>query len=634
MSHTVSEATHAPSEDARGTRTGGCACRRPDRSDLQLLTRARTSFLLDEQIDNGVVRAPILASWKRAKQSALPANRIDLPLNADPSEDSPLLRAARPVVDEVADQFASEPISIILTDSDGVVLDRRTGDSSLHRHLDKVWLAPGFCYAESVIGTNGIGTALQQGGPARVFGHEHYVEDLASLACVGFPIHHPTTRKAVGVIDLTCWRKDANSVLTTAVHAMARRIEQALLEQVGRREVALMEEYLRACQQNRSAVLALGDDVVMINNQARELLDATDQAAVLTEAAEVLNAGRRRPVLLDLPSGATARLQCVSSSPDLGSRAGVLKLNLVATGIGPATPKNNAALLATSGSVGSGPLWIKSWMAVERHLRAGEWLILTGESGTGKATLAVAAHRRLTPTARLRVVDVAPSRSDWISEVADELAGGCGTLVLRHLDQLDDSGVQLLADALEPHRESTEAERVRVIATVRSGDTRTPARLGPLLAVFPHTVEVPPLRHHIEDVAELVPHLVQRLAHSAHLTFSADSMRLLMRNRWPGNVEQLKQVLSKIVAKRRTGVVRLADLPSECWSSTRRTLSPVEAIECDAIIDALFDKAGNKAEAAHYLGISRATIYRKIRDYGITCSRIVENSSTAWASNL
>ena len=97
---------------------------------------------------------------------------------------------------DVADQFAGEPVSVILTDSDGVVLERRTGDSALHQHLDKVWLAPGFSYAEQFVGTNGIGTALEGRGPAQVFGHEHYVELLADLACAGRPDLAPGDRQA------------------------------------------------------------------------------------------------------------------------------------------------------------------------------------------------------------------------------------------------------------------------------------------------------------------------------------------------------------------------------------------------------------------------------------------------------
>jgi transcriptional regulator of acetoin/glycerol metabolism len=156
-----------------------------------------------------------------------------------------------------------------------------------------------------------------------------------------------------------------------------------------------------------------------------------------------------------------------------------------------------------------------------------------------------------------------------------------------------------------------------VVATVTRDPRRRSPDLAALLSCFPRTVEVPPLRHHIEDVAELVPHLLTRLARGS-LTCSPEAMHVLMRSRWPGNVEQLHQVLRKVVTKRRAGVVEARDLPPECRITTRRVLTPLEAIECDAIIEALLDTGGNKVEAARLLGSSRATIYRKIREYGIS----------------
>ena len=144
------------------------------------------------------------------------------------------------------------------------------------------------------------------------------------------------------------------------------------------------------------------------------------------------------------------------------------------------------------------------------------------------------------------------------------------------------------------------------------------ADLVALLALFPRTIEVPPLRHHVEDVAELVPHLLARLTRGGSLGCSPAVLRVLMRNLWTGNVWQLYQVLRSTVARRRSGVTELGDLPPECRVTTRRVLTPLEATECDAIVDALLDTDGNKAEAARQLGMSRATIYRKIRGYGLS----------------
>ncbi len=578
------------------------------------LARARTSFLVDEPMEPGVVREPILASWTRSRHFDVDAERLELPYESDFPMDTLLARAAAPVIREVADQLTSEPVSLILCDSDGVVLDRRSGDGGLTAHLDDIWLAPGFSYAERYVGTNGIGTALEGRGPAQVFGHEHFAEHLEDLACAGAPIRHPVSGKVLGVIDLTCWRPDANMMMVTIASTVAKRIEELLLEQSGRRELTLLHDYLTACRRGRGAGFALSDDLLMLNDRARELFDPTDQGPLLAEAGEALAAGHRHQLLVDLPSGATARVQCRPSWADGGRSGGIVQVQLIAATAAP-TPRVTAAP-ALPAAVGSGALWAKCCQAVDRHFRAREWLVLEGEPGTGKTTIARATHQGRTPAAHLRVLDAEQYGPRWIAEVAEELVTGGGTLILTHVDRLDARAVQALCDTLDPYRESPEMERPWVVATMSPG--ASPTDLRELLGYFPSTVEVPPLRHHVEDVAELVPYLIARLTRGAELACSPEAMRVLMRNRWPGNVEQLYQVLRKIVTRRRTGIVAPADLPAECRAITRRVLTPLEAIECDAIVDALLDTDGNKAEAARHLGMSRATIYRKIRGYGIS----------------
>ncbi len=587
--------------------------RRPDRTADELV-RARTSFLVDHTVEAGAVRDTILASWTRSREWEISTGDVELSCEFDPDKDSPLTRAARPVIGDVADSLADEPVSVILTDADGVVLERRTGDSALHQHLDKVWLAPGFSYAEKFIGTNGIGTALEGRGPVQVYGHEHYVENLADLACAGAPIWHPVTGKLMGVIDLTCWRPDAGRFMAMAVNRIARQIEGSLLDQSGPLELALLHDYLTACRRGRGAVLGVSPDLVMMNDQARELIDPADQVALISGAVEALNSEGRLK-MVDLPSGAVARVQGRASWVDRGSAGGVLHVQLASPDVAASThpahqlPPQHPLPAA----VGNGLRWTKCCQAVDRHFQNREWVVLEGEPGTGRTTVARATHQLRTPAAHLRVLDADDYGARWIAEIIEELETAGGTLVLTHVDRLPPEGRQALVDVLEPHRESTDPERRWVVATVDSG-----AGAGELLELFPRTVTVPPLRHHIEDVAELVPHLIARLTRGGDLTCSGDAMRILMRNRWPGNVEQLYQVLRKTVARRRAGELVPADLPAEARAVTRRVLTPLEAIECDAIVDALLDNAGNKAEAARQLGMSRATIYRKIRGYGIT----------------
>ena len=587
--------------------------RRTDRA-ADVLVRARTSFLVDDKVEDGAVRDTILASWTRSREWDVDIDSVELSCEHYPESDTPLSRAAAPILADVADDLACEPVSVILTDAEGVVLERRTGDSALNQHLDKVWLAPGFSYAEKFIGTNGIGTALEGRGPVQVFGHEHYVEGLADLACAGAPIWHPVSGKLMGVIDLTCWRPDAGRFMSTAVERIARQIESALLDQSGPRELALLHDYLAACRRNRGAVFAISPDLVMTNDRARELIDPADQVTLVAGATEAMNSGRRL-LLVDLPSGAVARVQVRPSWIEQGESGGVLQVQLAAPDIAArAKPTAVAPASALPTAVGSGLLWTKCCQAVDRHFQSREWIVLEGEPGTGRSTIARATHQMRTPAAHLRVMDADDYSAAWIAEISEELETEGGTLVIAHVDRLGETARQALADALEPHRDSTDPDRPWVVVTAEPGGMPG----DDLLEFFPRTVEVPPLRHHVEDVAELVPHLIARLTRGSELTCSPEAMRVLMRNRWPGNVEQLYQVLRKTISRRRAGAIQPSDLPPETRAITRRVLTPLEAIECDAIVDALLDNHGNKAEAARHLGMSRATIYRKIRGYGIS----------------
>jgi transcriptional regulator of acetoin/glycerol metabolism len=183
------------------------------------------------------------------------------------------------------------------------------------------------------------------------------------------------------------------------------------------------------------------------------------------------------------------------------------------------------------------------------------------------------------------------------------------------VDRLGPRRLHVLSAALQEIRGGGRADTLWVAVTLGNGPAR--GDLAELLRHFPKTVELPPLRHHIEDLHDLVPFLLAKLSQRARLTCSPEAMQILLRSSWPGNTEQLWQVLRRIAQHRRTGTIRSADLPPECWTVSRRLLSPLESMERDAIVQSLLDSGGNKVKAAASLGMSRATIYRKIHEYGI-----------------
>ncbi|QUQ66484.1 sigma-54-dependent Fis family transcriptional regulator [Kutzneria sp. CA-103260] len=574
----------------------------------RFLTSTTEAFAADQ------VRKSILDSWWRSRRLRVPADKIVLPYVREPDLDSPLIRAATPVLERLGDQLDGQPISLILTDPTGVVLTQRTGDADLHRKLERVELVPGFSYGEQFVGTNGIGTALEEGRPTHVFGHEHYAENLEVLACAGAPILHPVTGKLVGAVDLTCWSRDAGRLLVALAQSAAEQISQTLLTHSNPRELALFQAYLRACRRTNGIVLAFNDGLVMMNDHARQLLDPADQSVLIGHATQAVVERRTCTADVALPTGSKVRSQCRKVFGQTRNEvAGVVLcgklIDSESEGAGVPEPRLPMFL---PGAVGSAPLWLRCAHDVDSAYNAAEWLVLGGDPGVGKTTLARCVHQRRHPTGRVHLLDAANADADWPDQLRRELVEDpVDALVIRHVDRLSGSALATTMRLLRLASPTT-----WVAATMAENNVGRP-ELAELRGLFPRTVRVPPLRRHVEDLSELVPLFLNRLGHGGQLTCSPAAMHLLMRFDWPGNVAELHHVLKLAVQHRRTGTIQPGDLPAEFRTLTRRPLSRLESMERDAIVQGLADSGGNKVQTAQLLGMSRATLYRKIHEYGI-----------------
>ena len=596
---------------------GAAATSGPSRSaaggiERDPLAEARDRFLAAEPVNRAAVREPILASWSRSREWKVAADRIDLSYAGPPDLESALARAAEPVLRHLHEQLEGQPISIVLTDANGLVLLRFTGDHDLERHLDAIRLAPGFCYAEDLVGTNGIGTALESGGPAHVFGHEHYAERLEEMACAAAPVRDPMSGATVGALDLTCRRGHADALMISLARSTADQLGRALAEASGSRNLRLLQEYARTCRHTGGIVLALGNDVVMLNDHARRVLSPADQSELISQATEALGRHSAGAVTVDLTGGVVARMFCRPLLP----ADGVFHVKLLAPAAGPSALAASGSM-SLPGLVGTGAAWRRACRAAEVSYDRGEWLALDGEAGAGKLALIRAVHQHRNPAAPCHVLDaeVAGREQDWLTRSRSELLDGTGMLIIRHLQALPPRQVRALTGALADAKARGRQERLRVAVTLDRGAVTSD--LTGLLRLFPGTVTVPPLRHHSEDVRELVPFFLGRLGRQGGVSCSPAAMRLLLRHSWPGNAAQLWRVLTQVVQRRRVGQIQPSDLPPECWTVSRRVLSPLESIERDAIVQSLLDHGGSKIRAARALGMSRATVYRRIHEYGI-----------------
>jgi sigma-54 dependent transcriptional regulator, acetoin dehydrogenase operon transcriptional activator AcoR len=564
-------------------------------TDPRELASARLRFLTAEPAPAGAVRRPILASWTRSRQHGVAADAVRVPYQPDPDADTPLTRCAEPVLQRLAERLDGRAVSIILTDHDGLVLSRRTSDRAFEARLDRVLLAPGFSYAERHAGTNGIGTALEVGAATAVLGHEHYAENLEMFSCAAAPIRDARTGRIAGAMNLTCTHSDADDLLLTLAESTAEQIEQALAATASRRELAVLDAYRRACRRGGGQpVVAVSADTLILNAAARSLLDAADQSALLAGAVP---AGDQRQLL---PSGRWALVRSRPVLVDDAEAGTVLRVELAAE------PEPVAAApaprAAVSGVVGSSAVWLGVQARVAELVAAGRWVALAGEAGTGKVALLQGVVR--TRGRRALVLDAA---TDELPEAGE--AGAA--VVLRHVDGCDRARLR----DVERWLAALDAERTWVGLTV--GADHDPKRLAAVLSLVSAVVEVPPLRMHLDDVPALVDHFLGLFGHGVRPTCGPDAQRALLHAPWPGNIAQLRGVVLDTLQRRPRGVLTAADLPPEVHATSRRVLTPLESLERDAIARALLEAGGDKRAAAKALGISRATVYRKVRQYGI-----------------
>ena len=558
------------------------------------------------------VRDSIRMSWQRSEASLVDTDR-PAPAYFDGLDlSTTLARAARPVIDALASELTNEPVCIILTDARGIVLDRRGGDKTLIRRLDSVHLAPGFRYAESEVGTNGIGTALEVGGPILIDGAEHYTGVLRGFSCAGAPITHPVTGGLLGILDITTQAKNSNAILLSFAKLSARRIQERILEEANALDQALLAEYYAVCRHTGGSVIALGDEVFMINAHAQQRFDSTDQAALIDRTRDARGGTKPVTFLADLPSGISARLAYQPTFLGEALAGGIVQIKEQRSG--PRT-SGGGRIPSLPGMTGTSALWRHTTQEVLDACRRAEWLVAEGEPGAGKLTLLRAVHDYSSPGRRLAVLD-AGDQADLLVSATSELDSG-SDLIIRNVHLLSAEVIQGLVDLLQSVRDGSVAREPWVALTLLTGQSRGQDELGTqLLRFFPRTVAVPPLRHHLEDIPVLVRYLLGR-AGITGVTVSGAALNQLMRLPWAGNVTHLRKVLTDVARRRRSGVVELEDLPAECHATTRRHLTRMEALERDAIVGALASHQGDKTAAASALGMSRATIYRKIRDYGI-----------------
>src|SRR5262245_53791111 len=102
------------------------------------LARARHTLLTSGELVRADVREGILSSWRRSGSRSVAVHQVRLHYKGEVDVDSRLLHASQPVLKRLEQELADTKLTVILTDSQAWVLDRRAGERSLNGYLDRV----------------------------------------------------------------------------------------------------------------------------------------------------------------------------------------------------------------------------------------------------------------------------------------------------------------------------------------------------------------------------------------------------------------------------------------------------------------------------------------------------------------
>ncbi|MEB3034653.1 sigma-54-dependent Fis family transcriptional regulator [[Mycobacterium] nativiensis] len=507
--------------------------------------------------------------------------------------------------------------------------------------LDEVQFAPGFDCSEAALGTNGIGTVLEAGQPLSVVGSEHFTENLRRFACTGAPIIDPVTRRIEGVLDITSLAQSWSPLIPTLIKNAAKDISRNLLLDRNQSQRAIFETYLRvAARSARHAVFAFGDTVFIASPCAQQMFDAGEQQVLREHATFLMTHKEHASDTIALP-GRERLVHLWGTRIFAGSEiAGiVVTAELVSSrrsGLpddfpGQASPQTGVATqqpaeiadapFRSRGSLAGGrtPAWVRACGELRAALENKQPALLVGETGVGKSTLAIELFHSIYPNAHSIALDAAQigievTPSDIGSLVSNRSEP---TLhIVRDIDQASPDGVEKL-EAYFSVVESLDGP-AWIVATVSPSPPSSDSPCCALLSHFDTTITVPPLRCRTDDLPAITATLLHTIAPKHKIRVSPSAQRLISRYSWPSNISQLREALAHAVRRRPVGEIQDGDLPGYCQTGSRRALTPLEIMERDAIVAALQNVGHNRVAAATELGMSRSSLYRKLKTYGIT----------------
>ena len=638
--------------------------------DQRATNRSWESFQVGALDDTESVRKEIHRSWMRSASAGINPERGEAPVQAPTPEqlklqrsNRELFKAARGSLDKIGRMLDGTDAMMILTDDSGLIIEAM-GDPRTLRTARKINLEVGRVWNEEAVGTNGIGTALWAGKPMFVHGTEHFVETLKAWSCAAAPIRNPLDRSIIGAVDISGLTQIFREHNTAFAAAAAGEIEAALAQAICEERIRLLDALLE-----QVPVLRSEDGVVVLDLHGRILHKRGADQLLYDDEPEIdLQMGKK---LVNIEEEVTARSVAEALPRSLPCR-GISELKIggrirgIALVLGNRRGHNGPArapfiALAKPSArkhgdiVAECPAMLETIDLARRVARVDAPVLIQGETGTGKELIARLIHSEHSGTKKTPFVAIncgAFSRELFGSEMFGHVAGAfTGAVQGGKPGKLEDAhgGVFCLDEIgempleLQPYLLRALEERV----IFRIGDNRPRPFNARLVALTNRdlredvdagkfrrdlyyridsvTIKLPPLRDRGEDILLLLEHFNKRIAENFglnELRFSADLSDLFLNYSWPGNVRELRNLVQRLHTVSRKREIQSSDLPAEIAipldnEAGGPPLGRLMSAERDVILATVEKHGGNLTRVAKELGITRPTLYKKLKRYRI-----------------
>lgn len=575
----------------------------------------------------------VAASWLRSQAAGVSPEGGDIRYIGDVDVASRLVHYAQPVLEKLIEYTEDVPLSVAVSDNKGRVLSRLDTNSAIGALVDTISLAPGFSYAESEVGTNGVGTVLESGRSVHIVGAAHFHERFQKYSCSGAPIRDPLSGHIEGVLDLTCLVEHSTPLLHSFVRSAASTIETALLNDRELNQRILFNAFSKMEAKTRVPLLVAGKNVLISTSKAQKLFDADEQRIIVQHALYLAERATKATEEIELSPQRIVKIRTTrisSGKTVIGVGVSIADLTIIDSAVHGTTVAQVPQFNINSGSSAvagrnydSDPcnevssVWKSVTSLTRDAVERKENVVVIGERGAGKEKLIRDMVCNVHPS--VTVVDIEPGflTNDMKSEMSSN-GNRSVYVILRHPERLTTNETTSVKKVLSDI--SSQGNLVGAAAMVTETESSEPED-NPfhrsLRGIFGRSIQVPPLRHRTNDLPYLVRQILNEISDNDVPEMDSETLEKLSTYSWPGNITELRHTLSECLSKKPSGMIEVEDLPASIRLSSIHASGILEHLEREAIVKSLEENDGNRMRTAKSLGIARSSLYRKMKIYKI-----------------